>query len=105
MSPASEVSLASAAIWSSERLRSRRTACAASWLLQKSGSATLVSSDFRRSRCCAASKKTPDQCDAGFQSFVAVLEVFKDHGCECGEANPGDTKFRFVAGNGLRPSP
>src|SRR5580692_7583530 len=74
-----EVSFSSEAICSSARLRSRRTACASSWLLQKSGCATRASSDFRRSRYCGASKITPDECTAGFEAFVTVLEVFEDH--------------------------
>ncbi len=73
MSPASEVSLVSALIWSSERFRSRRTACAASWLLQKSGSPARASSAFSRSRCCGASKKTPHEGESRLQAFVSIL--------------------------------
>src|SRR5262249_10209702 len=79
MSPVVDVSLASAAIWSSERLRSRKTDCAAAWSLQKSGAEMRVSRVFSFSRCCAASKKTPNQRDARLQGFIAVLKVFEDH--------------------------
>src|ERR1700720_3445056 len=82
MSLAREVSLASAATWSSERLRSRSTACAASWLLQKSGSATRASRAFRRSRCCGASKIAPYERDALLESFVAMLKIFENHFAE-----------------------
>src|SRR5271163_3413757 len=79
MSSEKEVSFSSAAICSSVRLRSRKTACASSWLLQKFGSAARASRLFRRSRYCGASKITPNQGDAGFQSFVAILQIFENH--------------------------
>jgi hypothetical protein len=39
-----------------------------------------ASRDFRRSRCGAASKITPNHGDAGLEKFVAVLEIFENHG-------------------------
>src|SRR5271169_6672783 len=74
-----EFSFSSAAICSSARLRSRKTDCASSWLLQKLGSAARASRPFRRSRYCGASKITPDQSDAGFHSFEAILQIFENH--------------------------
>jgi hypothetical protein len=49
-------------------------------LLQKSGWAMRASRDFRRSRCGAASKIAPNHGDAGLEEFVAVLEIFENHG-------------------------
>src|ERR1700682_2597450 len=94
MSLEKEASLLSAPIWSSARLRSRRTACAASWLLQKSGWATRASRDFKRSRCCGASKKTPNERDAGFQSFVSILQVFENHFLGPPEKRSNSTPWR-----------
>src|SRR5271154_3618228 len=79
MSPEMDASLSSAATWSSARLRSRSTLCAASWSFQKLGSATRASRDFRRSRYCGASKIAPHERDALLQSFVTVLQVFENH--------------------------
>src|SRR4030088_2532666 len=78
-SPERDVSFSSAAICSSARFRSRRTLCAASWSLQKLGSAARASRAFRRSRYCGASKIAPYERDALLEPFVAILEVFEDH--------------------------
>src|SRR5262249_40984197 len=63
----------------SARFRSRSTPCAFSWSPQKSGCEIFCSSAFSCSRKCGASKIAPHKCDALFQAFIAVLQVFKDH--------------------------
>src|SRR5271170_3698197 len=104
MSPEIEASFSSAAICSSARLRSRRTACASSWLFQKSGRATRASRDFRRSRYCGASKKAPHEGDAGLQKFITVLQIFKNHSARQSLATFSSTlflvTFRFVGSLG-----
>src|SRR5579885_1692961 len=79
MSPVSAPSFSSAAIWSSARFRSRSTPCAASWSFQKLGSEMRASSAFRRWRFCAASKIAPHERHALPQTFIAMLQILKNH--------------------------
>ena len=90
------VSFSSALIWSSERLRSRSTACARVLVAPEIGRRRQrASSAFSFSRCCAASKKTPNEGDARLQSFVAILEVFENHWWRRGASFFGDSSLAF----------
>ena len=57
-------------------------------IVQKFGSEVRCSRIFRRARFCGTSKIAPHKLDALLQSFVLVLQIFKNHAMS-GKPEPG----------------